>query len=203
MKVETRLYDVFLSYALQEAKSADIVERALAGAGLSVFSPYKIEYATSIKDRIQQAIAESQSVVVVIDPRQAPSSNTAVEIGAALAWDKPVYVVDTGPGNTSLPDYLLDYPAYPISRIDDLVQSAKHDTDKPLSEEDRFILCDIYAELGLPADQLVMTPSALNKLTEEFNSRSKTHASQSLLARELIALRKRGAKHGGLPRISK
>ena len=202
MKVQTTSYDVFLSYSLPEAQTADLVERALEGAGLNVFSPSKFENGTPYKDTVQLAIAESQIVIVVVDPRQAPSSNTLVELGAALAWDKPIYVV-TEPGNTNLPIYLQDSQIFPVSRIDDLVQSARRDTTRNLSEDERSMLCDVYSEFGLPVDELVMTPWALKKLAKIFNSRSKTHASHSQLARELITLRKRGAKNGGLPRLSR
>ena len=196
MKVQTTPCDVFLSYSLPEAQTADLVERALVGAGLNVLSPSKLENGTPYEDTIQLAIAESQIVVVIIDPRQAPSSTTAVELGAAIAWGKPIYVV-TEPGNTRLPDYLQNYPVFPVSRIDDLVQSARHDTTKSLSEDERSILYDVYSEVGIPRDKLVMTPSALKKLTIIFNDRSNTRVSQEQLAREIILLGKRGK----LPRI--
>ncbi len=197
MKVQTTPYDVFLSYSLPEAQTADLVERALEGAGLNVFSPSKLENGTPYKDTIQLAIAESQIMVMVVDPRHAPSSSTVVELGAALAWDKPVYVIDTDPGYTSLPDYLQEYPVFPVSRIDDLVQSARRDTTKSLSEDERSILCDIYSELGIPRDKLIMTPKGLKKLTIAFNGRSNTRVSQELLAREIMQLSKRGK----LPRL--
>ncbi|MEA1950530.1 MAG: toll/interleukin-1 receptor domain-containing protein [Planctomycetota bacterium] len=191
MKVQTTPYDVFLSYSLPETQTADLVERALEGAGLNVFSPSKLEHETPYKDTIQLAIAESQIMVVVVDSRQAPSSNTMVELGAALAWDKPIYVV-TEPGNTNLPNYLQDYPAFPVSRMDDLVQSARRNTAKGLSDDDRSILCDIYSELGIPRDKLIMTPAGLKKLAITFSDRSHTRVSQEQLAREILLLSKRG-----------
>ncbi|MBN2023727.1 MAG: toll/interleukin-1 receptor domain-containing protein [Pirellulales bacterium] len=195
MTVQTAMYDVFLSCSFAEAEPGAMVERALRNAGLSVFNAATaLTPGESIGDVLRRAMAESQVVVAVIDPRHVTSANMGVELGAALAWNKPIYVVNTGPAGSRLPGYLQnlsDSSVYPVSRIDDLAHSVKQ-SEKSLSEEDRALLARLYAELGTPVDKLVMDPAAMEDLAQRFNARGGTHVPVRQLARELFFLRMKG-----------
>src|SRR3990167_2333250 len=113
MSVQTTTYDVFLSYSLVEKPAAELVERALQEAGLDVFDPARIDPASEIHDTLWRALAESAAFVVVVPRERDPASNTAVELGAAMAWHKPIYVVHSERGPVTIPGYLSEYPAYP------------------------------------------------------------------------------------------
>jgi len=198
MSVDTTSYDVFLSYSLAEKPVAEFVERALREAGLDVFDLARVEPGSSVQDVLWQAMAESAALVVVIPRERAPASNTAVELGAAMAWHKPIYVVYSGRGNVRLPAYLSEYHAYPLTRIDDVAQSIRRSLHE-LSEEELAVLRDVYSELGIPADRLLSEPASLDRLARMFNARSNVRFTGERLVQELLRLRKAGL----LPRLNK
>lgn len=196
MSTPTKTYDVFLSYSVTEAATAKLVERALAEAGLDVFVPSKAETGERVQDALWRALAESAAVVVILSPDRAPASSTAVELGGAIAWRKAIHLVQPESARAHLPAYLSEYPVYPVSRIDDLVRSVMRALE-PLSQEDRDGLCEIYEELGIPADRLLKEPSAVDRLARAFRSRRHKQMPGERLVRELIRLR----KAGNLPRL--
>ncbi|NQU25005.1 MAG: toll/interleukin-1 receptor domain-containing protein [Candidatus Nealsonbacteria bacterium] len=191
MSTETLTYDVFLSYSLADASVAELVERALQEGGLDVFNSTSMESGAKLQDRLWRALAESSAIIAIVHPQGPVASSIAVEVGAAKAWRKPVYVVHTERGDVRLPDYLAEYPTYPIARIDDIVRSITRGL-KGLSEDEQQILCSVYSEIGIPTDQLMVQPASLDKLAREFNNRSPTRFSGEQLVRELLQLRKRG-----------
>lgn len=198
MSTETLTYDVFLSYSLADAPVAELVERALQEAGLDVFNSASMESGAKLQDRLWRALAESSAIIAIVHPQGPVASSIAVEVGAAKAWQKPVYVVHTERGDVRLPDYLGEYPTYPVARIDDVVRAITRGL-KGLSEDEQQILCSVYSEIGIPTDQLMVEPASLEKLAREFNKRSGTSISGEQLARELLQLR----KHGMLQRLRK
>ncbi len=198
MSVQTTTYDVFLSYSLTEARTAGLVERALTEAGLDVFNPARADPGLPTQEMLWKVLAESAALVVIIHPQRAPGSNTAVELGAAMAWHKPIYVVRAGNGTAKPPAYLERFPAFPLSRIEDVVTSIKRSL-RTLSDEERETLCEVYAEMGVSADQLLSDPASLEDLAQKFNSRSNTSYAGERLIQELLRLR----KSGKLPRLRK
>ena len=115
-----------------------------------------------------------------------------------MAWHKPVYVVHTESGNVRLPEYLGEFPTYPVSRIDDLVQAIARGS-KPLSEEELSVLLSVYAEMGMPTDKLLWKPAAVDDLARSFKQQCGTDISGERLVQELLRLRKRGL----LPRLGR
>jgi len=196
MTKNSRTYDVFLSFALADAGTAGLVSRALSEAGLDVFTPEEIEPASKLSEAVWQALAESSALVAVINPDRPPAASLAVELGAAMAWHKPIYVVHSEPANTRFPSYLSDFPAYPVSRIEDVVQSIARQT-VPLSTTELKQLRDIYARTATPTDQLLRRPAAAEQLARSFEKASGRKVSAEQLVHELVRLRKKGE----LPRL--
>jgi hypothetical protein len=196
MSVQTTIYDVFLSYSLTEAEVAALVERALTQAGLDVFNPAKLEPGSRVRDVLWRALAESSALVVIVDPLRPPGSNVGVELGAAMAWHKPVYVVHANSRTAKLPSYLREFPAYPLSRVDDVAQSVKRGLTT-LSEEERSLLLSVYADGGISLDRLLADPVHVDALGEEFNRRCDRRVAGERLTQELL----RARKAGQLPRI--
>ena len=195
-----KTFDVFLSYSLTDAKTAGLVERALTEAGLKVFFERKeLAAAEGWKDDLWEGMANCEVVVVVAPSEPVLASSQAVEVGAALAWQKPIYVVRSGDPAEEVPSYLQDMPSYPLSRLDDLIRSTRDALKPTLSEHERAALVAAYQELGVPADRLVTDPALLDALAKKFNDRHKTHLSGERLALELLRLR----KSAGLPRLAK
>ena len=196
MSVQTTIYDVFLSYSLMEAETAQLVERTLTQAGLDVFNPAKLEPGSHIRDLLWRALAESAALVVIVDPLRAPGSNVGVELGAAMAWHKPIYVVDANGGITKLPSYLREFPVYPISRIDDVAQSVKRGL-VTLSEEEQSLLMSVYADLGISVDRLLTDPAHVDAFGQQFNRLCQRQVAGERLVQALLRLRKAGQ----LPRL--
>jgi hypothetical protein len=191
-------YDVFLSYPMTEAGLADQVARALEQAGLDVFWDHEIEAGESAQDATWRALAESAALIAILSSDSPVASNIAVEVGAFKAWRKPIYVIQAARGSIKVPSYLADCPVYPLSRVDDVVESIKRGL-APLSESDRDVLATIYGELGIPVDQLLTSPTAIEKLARDFNTNCGKRVAGERLVQELLRLRKRGS----LPRHSR
>jgi hypothetical protein len=198
MSVHSTIYDVFLSYPLTEKPVAELIERGLQGAGLDVFNPARMETGSSVQDVLWRALAESAAFVVVIPREGVTSSSTAVELGAAMAWHKPIFVISSGNGNARLPAYLSGYQVYPLSRIEDVAQSIQQSLHT-LSEEEVSLLHEVYHKCGIPTDKLLFEPASLDKFARTFNARSKVSQSGERLVQELLRLRKAGL----LPRLNK
>ena len=191
MSVETTVYDVFLSYSLTEGRAAELVERALREAGLNVFNHAHMAQGRDWEDVLRFALAECAAVVVVIDPQRSPAHATTLELGAAMAWQKPIYLVLADAATAALPPYLQRLPAYSVSRVDDVVQCVRRDM-VGLSEQERSVLLAVYAEIGIPVEQLVGEPEHVDAIERRFNARRRKRVLGERLVQELVRLNKSG-----------
>jgi len=197
---QEKTYDVFLSYSPTERRTADLVELALSEAGLSVFVDRKESLpGEDWQESLWEGMANSEVVVVVASSQPAMVSSQAVEVGAAMAWQKPIHVIRSGDPPGEVPSYLEDLPSYPLSRLDDLIRSTREALKPTLSEDQRTALATVYEEFGVAADVLVADPALLNALARKFNVRCKTSFPGERLALELLRLR----KSRRLPRLGK
>lgn len=187
-------YDVFLSYPMTEAGLADSVARALQQAGLDVF--WHERFDAGEKDAIWHALAESAALIAIVPSESPLASSVAVEVGAFKAWRKPIYVIQAARGSIKLPTYLADCPVYPLSRVDDVVESIKRGLTS-LSEADRDVLATVYREVGMPTDELLFDPIAIELLSLKFSERCGKMVAGERLVQELLRLR----KGGKLPRL--
>ncbi|MBN2580341.1 MAG: toll/interleukin-1 receptor domain-containing protein [Pirellulales bacterium] len=191
-------YDVFLSYPLSETAVAGSVANALKQVGLDVFGLDRIEAGENWRDVVWKALAESSAMIAIVPSEGILSSSVAVEVGAFRAWQKPIYIIQAGRGDLKLPAYLASFPVYPLSRVDDIVESIQRGLES-FSEDDRKTLAIIYCELGIPTDQLLGNPACIDQLATEFEARTRKKVPGGQLVRELLNLR----KSGDLPRIQK
>jgi hypothetical protein len=189
-------YDVFLSYPITEAALADQVTRALQQAGLDVFCQDRFDVGEACQDVLWRAVAESAALIMIVPSEGPLPSSVAFEVGAFKAWRKPIYILQAAEGCIRLPVYLADCPVYPLSRVNDVVESIKRGLSS-LTEDDRVALANIYSRLGMPVDQLLTNPAAIDGLSSEFHAKRGKMVSGERLVRELLTLRKRG----NLPRL--
>jgi hypothetical protein len=139
---------------------------------------------------IWEAMSESQALVAVI-PETDPSASIAFEVGAARAWNKPIYAVAANPANVRLPLGLQGVIIYPPSRIEEIAQEIKKGSGV-LSDADQPVLIEEYHRIGVPVDQLALQPKQLSTLTKQFKKRVKRNVAAEELVRTLLRLRKRG-----------
>lgn len=191
MSTITPTYDVFVSHSLRDQDFADDVVKRIEAEGLQPFHDAAIPAGKEVSQEIWDALAESHAFIVIVSPESIPDAMGMVELGAATAWNKPIFVVLNGPASSQLPELLQNYQAYPRNRVDELLAQIRRNFE-PISEEDREILVESYREFGVPTDQLGQSPRELQKLVKKFDKKTEKQFSGPRLLTELLRLRKQG-----------
>lgn len=191
MSKEKENLDVFLSYAHADRPLAERVWRSLTQAGLNVFDPAQIAVGASISDEIWRALALSDAIVAVIPAEGNPNPNTAAELGAGMAWSKPIFLLCEQNGPTRAPSFLREYPLYPVSRVDDVAAAIKRGP-APLSPDKMSALQEIYLEMGTPTDRFIGDPALLDQLARRFRKRTNVDVSGERLLYAMLRRRKQG-----------
>lgn len=189
-------WNVFLSFPLSEMESARVVRDSLSQAGFRVATAETAAaLGGEIKKDLWMSLVESDAVVVLAPHSQPPSANSLVELGAAMAWDKPIFVLQEGVDAPAIP--LKGFPRFNLARIDDLAdaihRSAAAKTRKEvLSAEQQGAIVDTYVEMGVPVDRIVGDVEALEGFTQNVNRRADRKLTSSQVAWHLLRLRKTG-----------
>ncbi|MBN1391571.1 MAG: toll/interleukin-1 receptor domain-containing protein [Sedimentisphaerales bacterium] len=186
-----KTYDVFLSYASDLASQAKVIVNKFADAGLTVFDFSEIKPGYNITEEIWQALAESWAIVALVKPDIMPPS-VAVEIGAASAWQKPIYILTEGEGECNVPLYFSKFEMFKASEVEKVVHLISEGLN-PLSDEERLALVKAYSKLRVPTDKLFIEPGSIERLKDE----SGIKISGERIMQELLRLRKQGK----LPRV--
>lgn len=187
-----KTFDVFLSHDQRDAKLAAAIAEVFRSAGLTAFAPAERASSEEGGDAMWDAMAESRALVAVISDTEAIPPNTTFELGAAKAWNKPIYAIATGGSSAGLPAVLRGAHVYPPSRIEQVAQEIRRTSDE-LSDVERAILLEEFGRLGCSVDQLAFEPKQLGRLARQFEKRAKRHVAPEELVRLLLRLRKRGA----------
>ncbi|MBL7184887.1 MAG: toll/interleukin-1 receptor domain-containing protein [Phycisphaerae bacterium] len=185
-----KTYDIFLSYSSDLQSQAEVVAKKFADAGLAVFDLSELGPAHNVVEETWQALAESWALVVIVKPGATPPS-VAVEIGAASAWQKPIYILLEGEGEHHLPAYFSKYETFKSSEIGKVVELISKGL-KPLNDKDRQALAKAYVELRIPTDRLLREPTSIERLKNTLWKESGLMISGERMMQELIRLRKRG-----------
>ncbi|MEW6252245.1 MAG: toll/interleukin-1 receptor domain-containing protein [Planctomycetota bacterium] len=189
-------HDVFLSYSIADARFARSVANSLRAAGILVFDPVALRAGGNLQQAVMRAIAESAAVVAVLSNR-ASAPSIGVEIGAAWAWRKPIFIIREDENDLRSPWALPDLRVYSASAIDDLAHAIRQGMQPLLSEQEQESLVAAYSTLNVPTDQLLSRPAAIDELAAAFSRRGGRQIAGERLVQELIRLRKQGA----LPRL--
>lgn len=193
-----RIIDVFVSHGRHDTGLAELLNRALTEQGLSTWLVSSLETGDQWENAIRNTMAECHAVVVLLTPAMLESPWLAVEVGAAIAWDKPIYVLYDGVMLTQIPAFLSQFQALPVSRMSEVVSEISK-SRQPLSEKDRASLVRAYQETGLSADQILLQPRAVSDLSSRYRKLSRTAIPGERLVKELLRMRKQGE----LPRHSR
>jgi len=189
-------YDVFVSYSSRDRELAADVSDRLRAEGLQPFDDASVPAGKEMSKAIWDALAECHAFIVIVSSGSTPDAMGMVELGAATAWNKPIYVVLNGPPSSRLPEALQNYQAYPLNRIDEVLTQIRRNFE-PITDEDRKALSETYQEVGESADQLSQSPRSLQRLVEQFNATTKKQLSGTRLLSELLRMRKQAK----LPRL--
>jgi hypothetical protein len=192
-----KLYDVFLSSSLEDMELGASVARQLSNAGLSVFFEKSLHSGAGWAEKVWQALGESSAFVLVLAKPVVPA-NVGVELGAAMAWSKPIFTVRPASATTELPEFLERYKSFSVDDLEGLADAIGK-THHELSDRERDLLKALYLGASVPTDQLLVDHSRLELLAREFNKKARTNYSGVRLLQELLRLR----KTRGLPRVRK
>jgi hypothetical protein len=191
MSKAKRDYHVFLSYSLSDRPTAEKVAQAMKNAGLSVFTAIDLPGGCAISEEINRVLAASDALVLILPSEGTIDANAGIELGAAMAWKKPICLVRPENGHVRMPGYLSSYPTYPISRIDDVVRLVKEGL-AALSAKQLEVLREVYVSMGIPTDKFRFDPAMLDELAHRFKTQTGSHTSGERLLYEMMRLRKRG-----------
>lgn len=193
----TPTFDVFVSHSSRDREfAADIVDR-LRAEGLQPFHDASVPIGQEMSEAIWDALAECHAFIVIVSPDSTPDAMGMVELGAAAAWNKPIFVLLNGPASTRVPDALANYRVYPRNRVDEVLTQIRRNLES-LTDDERHALAETYRDLGVPADRLIQSPRELQQLVETFNMKTSKQLSGTRLLSELLRMRKQAK----LPRLS-
>lgn len=193
-----RIIDVFVSHGQHDTGLAELLNRALKEQGLSTWLVSTLEPSDQFESAIRNAMAECHAVVILLTPVMLNSQWLAVEVGAAIAWNKPIYVLYDGVALEQIPAYLSQFHVLPVSQISEVVRKIS-ESRQPLSDQDRASLLRAYQETGLSADQILLQPRAVSDLSSRYRKLARTAIPGERLVKELLRMRKQGE----LPRRSR
>src|SRR3954471_24642869 len=117
----SKSYDVFISHSLGDATLASEVANACREGGLEAVTNADIHRVADAGDTLWDALAESRALLTILSP-SGPTPTMAIEIGAARAWNKPIYAVVTDPSSLPIPSALSGIQLYTVGRIEDVIQ---------------------------------------------------------------------------------
>src|SRR5213079_3174949 len=106
--------------------------------GLDAFTHAMLPSGANAGDALWDALAESRALLVILSPAGL-SPSMGIEVGAAQAWNKPIFGLVTDPSLTQVPSGLSGVSLYPTAGIEDIIQAIKV-TGQELSDEDRSLL---------------------------------------------------------------
>lgn len=192
----TPTFDVFVSHDSRDREFAAEIAERLQAEGLQPFHDASLPVGEATSNAIWDALAECHAFIVIVSPYSKPAAMGMVELGAAIAWNKPIFVILNGPASSRIPEALQSYPVYPRNRLDEILTQIRQNLE-PITDAEREILIESYRELAIPADRLSQSPRKLQELAETFNAKTQKQLSGTSLLSELLRMRKQAK----LPRL--
>jgi hypothetical protein len=186
--IKTR--DVFISNSAGNAKLAAEIADAFRANGLEAVTYAELLSDANASDALWDALVESRALVAILSP-SGPTPSMTFELGAARAWNKPIFGLVTDPSNTRLPSDLSAIRLFTLGRIEEVIRAVKL-AGQELTDADRDLLARAYSDIGTSVDQLALQPSHLGKLARRFSASAGKSVSGERLISELFRLRKQG-----------
>ena len=111
--------DVFVSATASDAAAAELIRLRFAEAGLEAYlPPAGVPHTAAGVRAWVRAVRESYALVVLHGNATVGSEALLVQLGMAMGWDVPVYVLTFG--GAAMPDYVRKYHVCPLSKIADM-----------------------------------------------------------------------------------
>lgn len=177
---------VYLTFSPHDSAAAKLLKKDLASQGV-VVEFLNQSTKQELPNRTRELIAQSEAVIVLATSASLQTTDLAFEVGAAQAWDKPIYVVAKGITISALPDYLKEFRVYPVKDVKKLAARI-HQEMLDLSEEEREWLIDWYQNQKVSIVDLIDSDTDEKALANEFQRKWRRNASGDRLMGELLRL---------------
>lgn len=119
---------LFLSHALTDSGLAGLVTERLKQAGLMVETASNAQPGDELIAHLREAISNSDAIAFLVTPRFIESQNLAFEVGAAMTFRKPIYVLFDGLSVHELPIFLRQFRAFPVTELPQMINNAMQTT---------------------------------------------------------------------------
>lgn len=96
---------------------ARLVQLTLADAGIVVKAIDHLESDAGYLSHVRRLVSECRAVIILLTPSTLHSQDVPFEIGMALAWERPVYLLYDGIDVNEIPAFLY---AYHVRSLNDL-----------------------------------------------------------------------------------
>jgi hypothetical protein len=96
---------------------ASFVHKAMADAGLAVIAVDHLQCDAEFLSRLRRLVSECSAVVILLTRSTLHTQDVPFEIGMALAWKKPIYLLYDGIDVKEIPPFLHEYRVRPLSRL--------------------------------------------------------------------------------------
>jgi hypothetical protein len=184
-----RIYDVVLAHGPDDQDLAAVIKEAFAGRHLEVFAVQGLRSDDAFWTGLREALAECHAFVVLVTRSTLHWPDLPVAVGAAMGWNKPIYVLFSGVAKSELSAALRKFRALPVAKVADAVREINR-SRQPLTDEQRQALVTIYQEVAVPAGRLLSAREAVQDLTEKYNRGLKANTPSEKLLQELIRMDK-------------
>jgi len=132
MTVQAQTRTVYLSYSRTDPALAAEVVNCLKELGLAIHDGnhlYDPSNGYEVAVKIREAIQESDILLVLATPASIHSQWLTLEIGIAIALQKPIYVALKDLSAEALPTHLRPFPLIAIKNLNKLAEKvASHDS---------------------------------------------------------------------------
>jgi metal-dependent amidase/aminoacylase/carboxypeptidase family protein len=119
------VYDVLISHEAGDRGVARHVASICRENGLEPALDTELLASEDASDALWDAFAESRAMIAIL-PASGPTGSMTFEIGAAQAWNKPIYAVVSDPTTTAgLPTFLKRAPLYTVGRLQEVAGAIK------------------------------------------------------------------------------
>lgn len=198
MAKRREIYDVFLTYDNDLRSRAKKVSHTLRQEGISVFNASEMNLCgKELISELWDALAGCRAIVVLLKHTKDLPPSLAVEIGAAAAWEKPVFILIRGGTTYHLPLLLSGHKTFSMSEVGNVVKEIKKLGKSTKINVDA--LKQAYIEIGAPTDVLLRSNILRRRLVRKLRDKYRIGLDAEIIMQELLRLRKRGK----LPRLSR
>ena len=189
-----KAYDLVISHSPKNSELAAEIAGDCRASGLEPYTQ-KLQTSADLSDELWEAISESHALLTIVSPTDS-AQLLAILIGAASAWNLPIYAVVTDPDSpTWLPPGFPTANLFTTRRIPDVLHAIQTSV-RELSDADRALLKRLYEKKGISPDQFALEPKRLESFAKQFRKQGGTRVPGERLLAELLRMLRQGELAG-------